>query len=212
MDPYMTDAGFETMTDEELVAAFRAGQGTAFRLLIKRYQKPLFNYLFRLLGSRDDSDDAFQETFLRAYRALPRFETGRRFKPWIYTIASNLVKNIYRSRSVRKQLSLDREFGGSGDGRKDNLASLLAAAGPGPEELADADERAAIVRQAVEELPPKGKQALVLFYFEGMSYEDIAEIVQVPLGTVKSRIHNATAQLFQKLGSLKESLNTDGTV
>ena len=211
MDPFMTNAGLETLSDEELVSAFRAGQGNAFRMLIKRYQKPLFNYLYRLLGSREDSDDAFQETFLRVYRALPRFETGRRFKPWIYTIAGNLVKNIYRSRSVRKKLSLDRDFSNDGDQRSGDLSSLLAALGPSPIDEAMREERALLLRQAIEELSPKGKQALILFYFEGLPYEDIAQVADIPLGTVKSRIYNATAQLLKKLGALKESLNPDAS-
>lgn len=207
----MTDAGLDKLSDEELVAAFRAGQGHAFRALIKRYQKPLFNYLHRLLGSREDSDDAFQETFLRVYRALPRFETGRRFKPWLYTIASNLVKNIYRSRSVRKKLSLDRDYSVDGESGGSDLASLIAALGPSPVEEAAREERAKILHSAIQDLPLKGKQALVLFYFEGHPYDQIAEILGVPLGTVKSRIHNATAQLLKKLEALKESLNPDAS-
>lgn len=189
------------LNDEQLIEAYRAGQGRAFRHLIQRYQRPLFNHLVRLLGSKDDAEDAFQETFLRVYRALSRFETGRRFKPWLYTIAGNLVKNIYRSRVVRKKLSLDRELS---DDNGADLGSILASVDPTPFDEVAREERAKILREAVQELPPKGRQALVLYYFEGHSYEDIASIAEIPLGTVKSRIHNATAQLIRSLGILKE--------
>jgi RNA polymerase sigma-70 factor (ECF subfamily) len=198
----------EELSDEELVAAFRQGQGTAYRTLIERYKDPLFNYLVRLLGSQSDADDAFQEVFLRVYRALPRFDPERRFKPWLYTIASNLVKNIYRSRAVRKKLSIDREMGDdSGDGGG-SLAQMLASADPGPLERASHDERARIVQDLVAKLPNKGRQALVMHYFEGFSYEEIAVISAVPLGTVKSRIHNAIKALVSLIGELSDDLRS----
>lgn len=200
----LSERDLQDCSDEELVQAFLDGRSPAFRALIGRYERPLFNHLYRLLGSRADADDAFQETFLRVYKALPRFDTSRRFKPWLYTIAGNLVKNVYRSRSVRKALSLDREA--EEDGRSSDLAATIAGLEPGPLQRALGEERAELVRAAVEDLPPKGRQALVLFYFEGFSYEEIAGIASVPLGTVKSRIHNATVRLLKVLGQHQETL------
>lgn len=209
MDPHeLADLDLADLDDEALIEAYRDGHGAAFRVLTQRYERPLYNYLLRLLNSRDDTDDAFQEVFLRVYRSLHRFETSRRFKPWLYTIASNLVKNIYRSRSVRRKLSLDRES--EGEDSTADWAANIAGAELGPVERVARGERAALLRAAIEELPPKGRQALVLFYFEGFSYEDIAQIASVPLGTVKSRIHNATARLVKQLEGLKESLQPDG--
>lgn len=201
----MVSADLKSCSDEELIELFRDGRGAAFRELIGRYQRPLLNHLDRLLGSKTDAEDAFQETFTRVYRALSRFESDRRFKPWLYSIAGNLVKNTYRSRSTRKIVSLNRALK-SETNHGESLLDVLEASQLGPLELLEKHERATIVRKLVSELPIKGRQALVMFYFEGASYKEISQCAKVPLGTVKSRIHNATAQLLKKMSSLAASL------
>lgn len=192
-----------TLSDEDLVRRLGEGDASALQTLMERYRGPLHGYLNRLLGSRDDAEDLFQETFLRVLRHATRFDQGRRFRPWLYAIASNLVKNTYRWRSYRQgTLALDQELDDDGP----SLASSLAGVAPAPSERSERDERAEKVRAAVESLPPKGRVALVLFYYQGLSYEEVAAALEIPLGTVKSRIHNAMKRLGKSLESEQELL------
>jgi RNA polymerase sigma-70 factor (ECF subfamily) len=176
--------------DESLLARVKAGDEDALGTLVERYRRPLFGYLFRMLGDAAEAEDVFQETFLRVVKHLPRFEEGRRVRPWVYAIASNLVKNVYRSRKYREKTSLDQE-GPEGE----PLSGRLAAVSASPDEGAQTAETAVLVREAVERLSPTGRDALVLFYYQGLAYEEIAQVLEVPLGTVKSRIHNALGKL-----------------
>jgi RNA polymerase sigma-70 factor (ECF subfamily) len=177
-------------SDEVLLAKLKGGDDSALAVLVERYRRPLFGYLHRLLGDAAEADDVFQETFLRVVKHLGRFEEGRRVRPWLYAIAGNLVKNVYRSRGYREKLSLDGE-----DREGGSLSSRLAAMTVAPLEEAHAAERAEHVRDAVSKLAPLSRDALVLFYYQGLAYEEIAQTLEVPLGTVKSRIHNALAKL-----------------
>src|SRR5271170_2622696 len=122
---------FEEPSDESLLARLKAGEEDALGVLIERYKRPLFGYLHRMLGNAAEAEDVFQETFLRVVKHLPRFEEGRRVKPWVYAIASNLVKNVYRSRKYREKTSIDQE-GEAGE----PLSASLAALGHTPAELA----------------------------------------------------------------------------
>src|SRR6476646_9838402 len=127
-------------TDEDLIARVKAGDESALGALCERYRRPLFGYLHRMLRNATEAEDVFQETFLRVVKHLGRFEEGRRVKPWIYAIASNLVKNVYRSRKYREKTSLDQE-NDSGEPLSASLAALASA----PSELAATSERAAAV-------------------------------------------------------------------
>lgn len=182
------------LTDEELVADLRGGDAGALRDLMGRYRQPLFGYLFRMLSSTEDAQDLFQETFLRVFRHAGRFDSARSFRPWLYSIATNLVRNTYRSRKYRETVPLDRpdDAGGS-------LAARLAGRSRLPPEAAQREESRRIVNRAVSELPAKGRAALVLYYYQGLSYEDVSQTLEIPLGTVKSRIHNAMARLDRAL-------------
>jgi RNA polymerase sigma-70 factor (ECF subfamily) len=185
-------------SDEELLARIRAGRGDALAALIERYRRPLFGYLCRMLGDEAEADDVFQETFLRVVKNVERFETGRPVRPWLYAIAGNLVKNVYRSRAVRDHVPLD---GAQDDDAPRPLSARLASLGELPEDAASREEAAARERDAVGKLPERGRAALVLFYFQGLRYEEVAAALDVPLGTVKSRIHNALARLAEILGA-----------
>lgn len=183
------------MTDEELVLRVGQGDPQALRALVERWRDPLSAYLFRLLGSREDAEDLFQEAFLRVLRHATRFDGTRSFRPWLYSIATNLVRNCYRARGYRDARSLDRVEEEEGA----PLHARLAGRGASPPDSVTAGEDVARVRLAVETLPEKGRVALVLFYYQGLAYQEIAEVLEVPLGTVKSRIHNALGQLTTAL-------------
>ncbi|MBI3726381.1 sigma-70 family RNA polymerase sigma factor [bacterium] len=178
-------------SDESLLARLRSGDDEALPALVNRYQRPLFGYLHRMLGCAAEAEDIFQETFLRVVKHRARFETGRRVRPWVYAIASNLVKNVYRSRGYRERTSLDRGDQDGGPGLRASIEAFSLA----PEDEASNAERAERVREAIARLSPTSRDALVLFYYQGLPYEEIAETLDVPLGTVKSRIHNALSKL-----------------
>lgn len=183
--------------DEQLLERLRTGDALALRALMERYRRPLHGYLCRMLASPDDADDLFQEVFLRVLRHAQRFERGRRVRPWVYSIATNLVKNSYRARSYRQAASLDQSRDLDDDGAP--LAAALAGREGLPAEALLREETRERVRDAVAALPEKGRAALVLYYFQGLPYDEVAASLDVPLGTVKSRIHNALVRLEQAL-------------
>jgi RNA polymerase sigma-70 factor (ECF subfamily) len=183
-------------SDEALLGRLKGGDDAALEVLVERYRRPLFGYLYRMLGDVAEAEDIFQETFLRVVKHVARFEEGRRVKPWLYAIAGNLVKNVYRARGHRERVSLDAP-----DAEAGSLSARLAAVHTPPADEAHARERAEHVRAAVLKLAPLSRDALVLFYYQGLAYEEIAQTLEVPLGTVKSRIHNALAKLAGLLSS-----------
>lgn len=159
-------------SDEALMARLQGGDPLGLRLLMERYRGPLYGYLCRMLASNEDAEDLFQETFLRVLRHAARFETGRRFRPWVYAIATNLVRNTYRSRSYRQTTSLDGGIDADADGPA--LADVLPGRTGLPSEAAEQAEAQRAVRAAVAELPEKGRAALVLYYFQGLSYQEVS--------------------------------------
>jgi len=191
----------QELSDEDLMAQLQADSPHALRGLMERYRSPLYGYLYRMLASSEDAEDLFQESFLRVLRHADRFQPGRPFRPWLYAIATNLVKNAYRSRGYREAVPLDRSDYEDGT----PLAARLAAIGEQPSEPVEREESRRLVRQAVETLPEKGRAALVLYYFQGLAYEEVADTLEIPLGTVKSRIHNAMARLGRTLGPKEET-------
>jgi RNA polymerase sigma-70 factor, ECF subfamily len=189
-------------SDEELVRRLCGGDAGALRDLMDRYRGPLHGYLCRMLASAQDAEDLFQESFLRVLRHAPRFDPKRSFRPWLYSIATNLARNAFRSRSYRDAVPLDRPDEDDGAG----LVSRLAGRAAPPGEAAEREESAKVVRAAVDELPEKGRAALVLFYYQGLSYDEIAEALEIPVGTVKSRIHNAMGRLAKALEATHDRL------
>jgi RNA polymerase sigma-70 factor (ECF subfamily) len=182
-------------SDETLVAAYRAGDRAAFRELIQRYQNELLHFLTRFLGSRASAEDAFQEAFLQVHLSIDTFDESRRFKPWLFTIAANKARDYHRKHGRRITVSLSSTIGDDGDGQR--FVDLLEADLPSPDlPILDA-ERSRLVKDVVDALPRHLREILLLSYFQKMSYIQIAETLQVPLGTVKSRLHTAVATFAQ---------------
>lgn len=178
-------------TDEALLQAHLDGDRTAFRDVIERYQRELLHFLIRFLGSRSAAEDVFQETFLQVHLSAETFDTSRRFKPWLFTIAANKARDHHRKHGRRSTMSLSATIGGEGEGRA--FIDLLEADLPSPElPVADA-ERSRVVKNVVDGLPRHLREILLLSYFQRLSYNQIAEALEIPLGTVKSRLHTAVA-------------------
>jgi RNA polymerase sigma-70 factor, ECF subfamily len=164
-------------SDEQLLAAVLAGDMDALAGLVERYQAPLTGYLDRLVGPDWAlAQDLVQETFLRVLRQHA-CRGSRPFKPWLYAIATNLARDHFKSAAVQRSASLDDTF-------EDRLADCEA----GPEELALASEQGVALAQALSHLSTEYRATLVLRFYNDMSLHDIADTLEVPLGTVKSRL------------------------
>lgn len=179
-------------TDAALVEASRGGDRDAFGDLIGRYQDRLFNTMVRIAGNRDDAADAVQDAFVQAYVKLDSFRGDSQFFTWLYRIAMNVV--LTRRRRRRPNQSLDAGKEAAGDEPMDHA--------PPPDDRLLADERAQQVQSALAELGDQHRKILVLREMEGCSYEAIAEILELPVGTVRSRLFRARMQLRDRLKTL----------
>ncbi|HEY0493867.1 MAG TPA: sigma-70 family RNA polymerase sigma factor [Candidatus Dormibacteraeota bacterium] len=177
------------MDDRDLVGRARQGDREAFTQLIVQYQVPLYNTALRMVGSREDAADITQEAFLRAWEKIRTLRDAP-FKSWLFQIGVNLCYDHFR-RGRRYGLMPDEEQGGKIVG--------LGVAMPDPQERAEANERGRIVRESIEALDHDMRAALVLRDINGMSYDEIAGVLGVPLGTVKSRIARARGQVQEYL-------------
>lgn len=184
------------VSDEKLIEQLRLGDATAFPALVSRYKLEIFNYLARFLGDASAADDVFQETFIQIHQSLDQFDRTRKFRPWLFTIASNKARDYLRAQARQhtvSQSALGPPKGSSRDDSEGTVLDLLISPTPGPEDLADASETRARVQAVVRSMPEHLRTPLMLAYFHQHPYKQIAEILDVPLGTVKSRVHAAVA-------------------
>ena len=195
----------EERTDEELLEAYRTGETAAFETLVRRHHDDLVRFLVRLCGNRALAEDAFQEAFLQVHLSAESFDATRRFKPWLFTIAANKGRDALRRSARRKALDLSAPIGGpsnggdgaNGDGAR-TFMDLMEIDVPSPDAAMDSQERSRLVQQAIDQMPWSLREILLLAYFQRMSYNQIAESLRIPLGTVKSRLHSAVASFARK--------------
>ena len=181
-------------SDEELLGRFRAvGDESAFESLVHRYEQELFSYLRRYLGNAEMAEDVFQATFLQVHLKKEGFDEGRRFRPWLYTIATNQAIDAQRRNRRHRMVSLDQRTGGEDD--VGTLVEMLAGRDQTADERLAGEEAKEWVRAAVDDLPDILKSALVLVYHQGMKYREAADVLGIPVGTVKSRLHSALLKL-----------------
>ena len=187
----MTPIDFSDQSDEQLLQSYLSGHREAFRHLMERYRNELSHFLIRFLGSRAAADDVFQETFLQVHLSGDTFDPARRFKPWLFTIAANKARDYHRRNTRRQPLSLSASIGDEGESQC--YVDLLQADLPSPDEpLVDA-ERSRLIRKVVDDMPVHLREILLMSYFQRLSYNQIADSLEIPLGTVKSRLHTAVA-------------------
>lgn len=182
---------------ETLLARLRAGDRSVFGTLVRQFERELYGYLRRYLGDDDLADDVFQNTFVAVFRKIGQFEPGRAAKPWLYAIATNQAIDALRKRGRQGDRAADARTAPDEDGEPRPLFELVPAATPGPAEVADRAEQAGRVRAAVDRLPDLLRQVVILAYFQGLKYKDIADALGIPVGTVKSRLHAATTKLTE---------------
>jgi len=178
-------------TDEQLIGDYRSGDAAAFRLLIERHQDALLRFLIRFLGNRALAEDAFQDAFLQVHLSADAFDVERRFKPWLFTIAANKARDLRRRSARRPTVDLSAPIGGGDDDGARTYMDLMAADAAGAGDDMDARERDAAVQRAVDSLPDHLREILLLAYFQRLPYALMAEALDIPLGTVKSRLHAA---------------------
>jgi RNA polymerase sigma-70 factor (ECF subfamily) len=186
-----------TCSDEDLLGRFRQGEREAFGQLVRRYERELYGYLRRYLGDSSLADDVFQNTFLQLYTKIGQYEAGRPVRPWLYTIATHQAIDALRRNGRHQALSLDQEREQLHEGDIQSLMALLESQAPGPLDLAEGQERRLLVRASVDRLPAFLRQVVILAYYQGLKYREIAEIVGIPVGTVKSRLHAALVKLHE---------------
>lgn len=188
-------------TDEELVEDVLDGDVAAFRGLIERHHDALFRFLFRLTGNRQMAEDVFQDAFLQVHQSLDTFDSSRRFKPWLFTIAANKGRDTLRKANRRKTVSLSApvvEEGGK------SFVDLMEIDLPDVSSPMEEAERSAKVQRAIDELSPRLREILLMAYFQKMTYAQIAELFGIPIGTVKSRLHSAVAAFAKAWQELNE--------
>ncbi|REJ64525.1 MAG: RNA polymerase sigma factor [Planctomycetota bacterium] len=192
-----SDADASRESDESLLARYCSnGEMDAYEQLVQRYEREVYSYLRRFLGNAEMAEDAFQGTFLQVHLKCAQFQSGRRFRPWLYSIATNQAIDLQRRNKRHRAVSLD-------SGRQaddDDLASLvdlLENAEPGPVAQLEVSERREWIRKAVAALPETLRSAVTLVYYQSLKYREAAEALGVPVGTVKSRLHSALLKLNQ---------------
>lgn len=175
-------------TDSTLVTAIVAGDKNALGKLVERHKKLAFSLALGLVGNKDDAYDISQEAFLRVYRSARTFDSSKPFLPWFYTIISNLCRSLLRRRSVREYRTVDL----------DDISFLLVDHAT-PEQDYIRRELVANLRQALMKLPFKDREIITLQHFRNMSYDEIAALLDIPRGTVMSRLYYARKKLANEM-------------
>jgi RNA polymerase sigma-70 factor (ECF subfamily) len=184
-----------SLSDEELLMGYReASEASLFQELVRRYERELYSYLRRYLGDAEMAEDAFQAAFLQVHLKCDQYEPGRAFRPWLYTIATNQAIDAQRRSRRHRMVSLDRSSPKDGED-VGKLLDLLTSKEPTAPAQLNAAERAAWLHAAVDQLPDGLRDAVHLVYFQELKYREAAEALNIPVGTVKSRMHAAVAKL-----------------
>jgi RNA polymerase sigma-70 factor (ECF subfamily) len=184
------------LDDAQVVRQVLRGRREAFGVLLERYQRPIFNFVYRFYGNYDLAQELTQETFLRAYQFLKSYDPSRKFSTWLYTVAKNLCIDELKKRKAANEVSIED--------------ALHAVEAKGAEGAAEGDQRSQCIRreedfrllEALQELQPAARTVLLLHYFQGLSYQEIGEALGLPLTTVKIRVFRAKKALLEKWGEV----------
>jgi len=190
----------DELSDEELLLTYRDGDSSAFKALFQRYRGPLFNFLLRRVRDRSRAEELYQEVWTKVIERCEEFRGDSKFSTWLYTIARNRCIDHARRMKFRSYKSLDAP-------RRDSdqpLVERVANPGPSTEQLATGAALKERIAHAVEELPEDQKEVFLLRQLQGMGFKEIAEVVDVPLNTVKSRMRYALERLQHQLEDLRE--------
>lgn len=196
LDPQPVADAIDRATDESLLERYRnLRDRNAFEELVRRYERELFSYLRRYLGNTALAEEAFQNTFLQLHLKCGQFDKHARLRPWLYTIATNQAIDLARKNRRHQMVSLDRPTGHDPDAHDSSLSLHLVGTEAAPADEMQRAERKHWIQQAVARLPEHLRNVVMLAYYQGMKYRDVAAALDVPVGTVKSRLHAAIRRL-----------------
>lgn len=188
-------SGHDATSDEALMARVRdQADYEAFETLVLRYEKPLYNYLLRYLRNPQMAEEAFQNTIARVHEKRELYSEDHRFRPWLYRIATRQAVDELRREGRHQAASLDQQRTSNESGAA-SLMDMLESGAPSPYEQMEAEERRDWARRAIDALPEHLRVVVLLIYFQGLKYREAADILEIPVGTVKSRLNTALAQL-----------------
>ena len=204
------DPDLDRLSDEDLLSRFRRGQREVFGTLVRRYQRELYGYLRRYLGDPHLADDVFQTTFVQVFSKAGQYEPGRPVRPWLYAIATNQAIDALRRAGRHPTVSLEQAET-EAEGERRGLIDLLEGREVDPFDNVDAAETRELVRGCVDRLPEFLRTVLLMAYYQGLKYQEIADALDIPLGTVKSRLHAALVKLHEAWDDRVAAPSRDGT-
>ncbi len=191
------------LTDQEVVLRARQGEERAYRELVRRYERPIFSLLYRMVRDRELAEDLSQETFVKALNAIESYRPEYKFSSWIFKIANNAAIDHLRRREL-DTLSLEGSPHAETPEAMEATALQIGDRGETPLDIVEAKELGGEIEQAIARLRPEYRACIMLRHIDGRAYEEIAEILDLPLGTVKTYIHRARNELRQYLAHLRQ--------
>jgi RNA polymerase sigma-70 factor (ECF subfamily) len=194
----------EDTSDEELLRRFNEGDADAFEVLVRRYERPLYNFILRSVRRRDRADEILQDVFLKVVTRSNEFKGNSKLSTWLYTIARNLCIDHSRKMVFRRHKSLDAPGRSGGDAEGPSLLDQTAAAELGADRQAIANDLSQRITLAVEELPEEQKEVFLMRQVQGMAFKEIADVIGVPENTVKSRMRYALERLQRALEEYRD--------
>jgi RNA polymerase sigma-70 factor (ECF subfamily) len=178
-------------SDEQLVTAFRGGDSSAFDALVQRWERKIQGAVYRIMGPGEDARDLTQETFLRAYRGLSTFKSEARFSSWLYQIALNLCRDRLRQKRGRTLVSLED--------LEPHQSARIQTPGPSAQEVVEARDLSRLISSVMAELPEEQREVIVLKEYQGLTFQEIANVLRVPVSTVKTRLYRGLVQMREHL-------------
>jgi RNA polymerase sigma-70 factor (ECF subfamily) len=187
--PLRDRARWKELSDEDLMLLVQQGDSDCFDILVDRYKGRLFNFVFRMVGNRDEAEEIAQEAFVKAFIHAGKYKTIAKFSTWLYTIATNLVRNKIRARGRAPQFVSIKEL--TGGAEEEQVLVDLSSSTRSPDEKFNDKELSEIINAAIQKIPEKYRTSFVLREINQLSYEEIAAATGLKLGTVRSRINRA---------------------
>ena len=191
------NAGLKKLSDAQLLARYSGGEEAAFREIVNRYKNGLYAFLRQFLNRQDLVEDVFQETFMQLFTSRDSFDKSRPLRPWLFTIAANKAKDALRKWQRTTAVPIGT-IADSQDLSFDEMLNTLSSDNTMPDDELEKNEISLRVAQVIEEMPENLKEILLLAYFQRFSYKQMAEILSIPIGTVKSRLHTAVGRFAKE--------------